>query len=125
MTGLPAIVETGLSTVESSLDALDADLLTGDAPAYEAHCTELQNALLALQAKLASSAVSGVLVSERLRLLGSRLAQQRDNMARRSVMVDKQVQFMLPGLAGATYSRTASAYGAGQRAAGQFTSVKA
>ena len=122
---LPALVEAGLGAVESILDALDADLIAGEAPAYEAHCAELQKALLDLQAKLASSAVKGKLISERLRVLGTRLSHQRDNMARRSVMVDKQVQFMLPGLAGATYSRTAGAYGSGQRAMGKFTSIKA
>lgn len=122
---LPAPVEAGLKAVESALDALDADLIAGEAPAYEQHCVELQKALLDLQAKLASAAIKGKLISERLRVLGTRLSRQRDNMARRSVMIDKQVQFMLPGLKGATYSRTAGAYGAGQRGAGQITSVKA
>lgn len=122
---LPARVEDALNGVEAILDSLDADLLAGDAPAYEAHCHGLQKALLDLQTKLADAAVKGKLISERLRVLGSRLSRQRDNMARRSVMVDKQVQFMLPGLAGATYSRTAGAYGPGQRGAGKFTSIKA
>lgn len=122
---LPPLVEAGMCAVESCLDALDADLIAGDASAFETHCGALQKSLLELQSKLASSAVKGKLVSERLRVLGTRLAQQRDNMARRSALVDKQVQFMLPGLAGATYSRTAGAYGAGQRTAGKFTSIKA
>ena len=122
----PPPLDAGLDAIEHALNALDAALLAGDAPAFEAHSGQLHQALLAFQQRLsASPPADPASLAPRLQGLARRLAFQRESLARRAVPIEKQLKFMLPGLGGVTYSRNAGAYGAGDRQAGKFTSIRA
>lgn len=122
----PSPLDAGLNAVETALNALDAALLAGDAPAFEAHSGQLHHALLQFQQQLsATPPAEPAVLAPRLQALARRLAFQRESMARRAVPIEKQIKFMLPSLGGVTYSRNAGAYGAGDRQAGQFTSIRA
>lgn len=86
-----------LADVEAQLDSLTRTLLQGDAPSHEAGTRALRLVI----AQLAHSAADlpapvPAPVAERLQHLGRGLAQQREQLARRAVVVERGLAVVLP-----------------------------
>lgn len=86
-----------LADAQAQLESLNRTLLQGDGPAYEAGTRALRLAV----AQLAHSAAAlpapvPAAVAERLQRLGRGLAQQREQLARRAVVVERGLAVVLP-----------------------------
>lgn len=129
----PAFIDS-LKSVERQLAAMDDGLIRGDAPAFEASTAALGQQLtdfsLACQA-LPETLLKSRALKARLRALGVAISIQRENMARRAVTVDRELQAILPAQRVPTYGLAAGGprgpgvYGQGSRAPGSFTSLRA
>ena len=129
----PAFIDS-LKSLERQLAAMDEGLIAGDAPAFESSAAALGQQLAAFS--LACQALPEALLTSRtlkarLRTLGAVISLQRENMARRAVTVDRELQAILPAQRVPTYGpasggqRGPGVYGQGSRAPGSFTSLRA
>jgi hypothetical protein len=86
-----------LAEAEAQLDSLTHLLLQGDAPAYEAGALAFRQALVQL-AHAAADQPTPVpdAVAARLSQLARALLQQRDQLARRAVVVARSLAVVLP-----------------------------
>ncbi len=117
-----------LVAVEQQLLAMADVLISGDAVSFEGSCGVLQSLMLDFSQAYKSvspEASSGRTLKDRLRVLGQSLAQQRENMVRRAVAVDRELQVILPSKQGTTYGRPVGSYGQNGCSAGRHTSIHA
>lgn len=90
-----------LADAQAQLESLNRTLLQGDAPAHEAGTRALRLAIAQLAHAAAElpapvPAAVAVAVAERLQRLGRGLAQQREQLARRAVVVERGLAVVLP-----------------------------
>ncbi|APW36624.1 hypothetical protein RD110_04880 [Rhodoferax koreense] len=110
----PIQFDSSLTEVEQLLDQVSASLLAGDARALEAHSQSLRDAMLALSSMAASQKAvlfANPTMQHRVAAVSTRLAQQREGLARRAVVVNRALATVLPQSDAATYAgRGAPAY---------------
>ena len=115
-----------LVAVELQLQAMADVLITGDAVSFEGSCGALQSLMVDFSQAyktVPTEVVSNRALKNRLRVLGQNLAQQRENMVRRAITVDRELQVILPSQKGMTYGRPVGSYGQNGRTAGRHTSI--
>ena len=103
-------LEEALTAVEQHLEQVSGALLSLDAPALETASTALRDAAARFtwvleQSKGISAAQLPPRFEQRLAAIGQQLAVQRDNLARVSVITDRQVAVVVPQ-AGSAQSAT-------------------
>jgi len=92
-------LENSLSQVEQLLEDVSAALLAGDPLVLESASSALRQAMAGLSGLLQGSAASARLdreLRQRLERVSSKLSQQRSNLLRRAVVVDRALAAVLP-----------------------------
>jgi hypothetical protein len=106
-------LENSLSQVEQLLEDVSAALLSGEPLVLEATSSALRQAVVGLSGLLQGPAASARLdqmLRQRLARVSLTLSQQRSNLLRRAVMVDRALAAVLPQAAQAqTYGNGAKA----------------
>ncbi|WP_394790097.1 hypothetical protein [Rhodoferax sp.] len=116
---LYAGLESGLSQVEHLLDKISVALIAGEPMALETSSTALRQAMAHLSTLVRSPSGAQLLdknMRKRLEKVSQTLAQQRSNLIRRAVVVDRALATVLPQTqSSSTYSGgiKASAYRGG------------
>ncbi len=98
--------EASLSEVEQLLGGMSALLVQGDAPALETASTALRQAMVDLSNATSTEpprVLQQAAVRSRLARVSQDLVRQREQLARRSVLVDRTLASVLPMEASATY----------------------
>lgn len=103
-------IEAGLKNVEERLQAVSQALVAGDAPQLESHSRQLRQAMADF-ALLAGTQPTDAMRA-RLAQVSQTLSRQREQIARRVVVVDRALATIVPQAnTGTTYSQ---AVGRGQ-----------
>lgn len=124
----PTAFMQSLVAVEQQLQAMSDVLIAGDAVGFEGHCGALQSLMTDLShayRAVPPEATANRTLKNRLRVLGQRVALQREGMARRAGAVDRELQVILPSQQVPTYGRPVGGYGQNGRTVGRFTSMHA
>lgn len=129
---IDAFVEL-LKSLERHLEAMSEDLMAGRAQAFEDQSArlgplvaEFARAYGALPPEISSHRA----ILARMRVVRNTVAIQRENMARRASLVDRELQVLLPldrgGIYGPGYGGAVGGYGRATRTATRsFTSLRA
>jgi len=110
---LPAEIEKPLSLIELQCEAVAAAVASGEPLGLESAAAALKQAALdfsSLLERLPAPQQPGAELRLRLKKLAGRLGQQRENLIRRSVVVERAVQAMVPATRQATYGRPTGPY---------------
>jgi hypothetical protein len=100
-------LETTLAAVELQLTALGDSLRERDSAGIDRHATELHRALAAAVDEFARAARTGSLppaLRHRLASAGSRVAAQRESLARATAALDRAIDVLIPRENAAIYS---------------------
>lgn len=106
-------------------DQVSQALISGDPQALEGACTALRNELAAWTDTPPDVLKSQPMVAQKLKQLGALLGQQRAVLARRSALVDRTLQSLLPAEQAAAYGIGQGSAIRGAHRAGAYTSLKA
>ncbi|HSV51903.1 MAG TPA: hypothetical protein VLJ57_07295 [Burkholderiaceae bacterium] len=104
-------IEVELSTLEQRLNAVSADLVSGDALELESHSRQLRQAMADFAQAMGGSVLPPATLSRLVRI-SQTLARQRENLLRRAVVVDRALASFLPASDAATYSHSLGKKGA-------------
>ncbi|MBU3740081.1 MAG: hypothetical protein FGM55_14160 [Rhodoferax sp.] len=116
-------IEADLQALERISQKLSAALLETEPEALLQAGIDLQQGLQRLLAHPASR--WGRLQRQRLDRLGRGLVFQREGLMRRSALVDRQLQHLVPAAVGQSYGASARVYGSVGRSTGQFSRLSA
>lgn len=100
--------EALLSDVEDRLDAVDTGILAAEPVQLQAASTELRSVSRAFAEALAAALSAEAFDAEfrrRIETVAQRMANQREQIARRNVVVMRALESIMPKPAGVTYSR--------------------
>lgn len=112
-----------LALAEERSQRLSAALLAGAPDQTAVLSSDLHQVVQALNASLQTGAARASLdprSRQRLRRLGQEMAQQREACLRRSAVVDRALQSLMPASQSATYGGGATPYGQQARRTGAF-----
>ena len=105
---LPAEIEKPLSLIELQCEAVAAAVGSGEPQALEAASLALRQAAVdfaAFMEQLGGAGQAGPELRSRLKKLATRLGVQRENLIRRSVVVDRALNVMVPATRKSTYGQ--------------------
>ncbi len=118
-----------LGTAEKRAQVLTEALLAGQADLVAVATQDLQQATMALSTSLQALQQRGRLedpdLKHRLRSLGRNLAQQREACLRRSAVVERSLNSIVPSTRASTYAGGAGPYGRQARRSGAFGQISA
>lgn len=106
-------------------DRVSQSLVSGDPDSLEAACADLRRELAAWQQVSPAALKAQPAVTQKLQQLGALLSQQRAALARRSALVNRTLQSLLPAEQAAAYGAGTGVTGRGSHRAGAYTSLKA
>lgn len=124
----PAGFMPHLLALEEQLQAMSDALIAGHALEFEGLCTSLAPLMADFSRAYATvppKVTASRSLKNRLRVLGNNLTLQRENMARRAVSVERELQVMLPANPVPTYGKQGGVYGVSGRTMGRLTSMRA
>ena len=124
----PAHIKDTLTDVESHFDVLSEALVSGDPVALEAASAALQQVALGfsqLVQRLTPTELQNKELKARLKILSDGMALRRESLIRRTVLVERALNAIVPATCAATYSRTAGPYGSAGTQTGAFRSLSA
>ena len=122
------LIEIPLARVEFFFNAVSTALLDADPVKMESAAVGLRQASVELSAALgsgSSAASNRSSLDARIKAISSGLSVQRENLIRRSVMVDRALGVIVPVTRPGIYSRTSGPYGNGPRSSGEFRTISA
>lgn len=106
--------KANLDAVDGQLQLLAEDLNLGDAVIFAAHCEALSR-LIAECSRLHQALPLVLLrhpgLKSQLRSLSAKLVTQREGMARRASLVERELKVLFPAREAATYGRPVGSYG--------------
>lgn len=111
---LPAEIEKPLSLIELQCEAVAAAVATGEPQRLENASNALQQAALdfsGLMDRLGGAQQAGPELRARLKKLAVQLNIQRENLIRRSVVVERALHAMVPATRKSTYAAPAGRAG--------------
>ncbi len=111
---LPAQIEKPLSQIEMQCESVAAAVATGEPQLLEAASNALQQAALgfaSLMERLGGAQQAGPELQARLKKLAVQLNIQRENLIRRSVVVERALHAMVPATRKSTYAAPAGRAG--------------
>jgi hypothetical protein len=117
-----------LRIAEKRAQVLSAVLLGGQPDLVAAAAHDVQQSALALSESLQGAQKRGALepvLKQRLRRLGQELAMQREACMRRSAVVDRALNSIIPSSRPNTYSARTGPYGQQARRSGAFNLISA
>ena len=104
---LPAEIEKPLSQIEMQCESVAAAVATGEPQMLETASNALQQAALgfaSLMERLGGARQAGPELQARLKKLAVQLNIQRENLIRRSVVVERALHAMVPATRKSTYA---------------------
>lgn len=125
---LPAPMESALQQIEKQFKDLSAALVSGEPVALESACAAMRQAsidLSALAQSLTPAERRNRQLKLRLKTLVEGLGERRASLLRRSALVERELNTILPGAGDGIYSNASGAYGAPAKASGAFTRFSA
>lgn len=111
---LPTPLETALSQIELQCESVAAAVASGEPLALESASTALRHAALefsGLMERLGGATQASPELRTRLKKLATRLTIERENLIRRSVVIERALHAMMPATRKATYSAPAGRAG--------------
>ena len=125
---LPAHIEKALSDVDLQFDEVSVALVSGDPHALLAASAGLRQAatdISALIKKMRPSDLNHEELKLRLNKLSDGLAVRRESLIRRTVLVERALNAVVPATESATYAKAAGPYGSAGKQTGTFKVVSA
>lgn len=112
---LPVEIEKSLALIELQCETLSAAVLSGEPQALEASSQQLRQTAVDfsdLMAQLDGAAQAGPQLRARLKNIAVQLGIQRENLLRRSAVVERSLHTLVPSTQKSTYAPAgrASAY---------------
>ena len=117
-------IEKELSTLEDRLKAVSAAIISGDALDLETRSRQLRDAMASFAQATMGRQISDTL-RPRLKQISQTLAFQRENLVRRSVLVDRALVSFLPASDNSTYSHSVGKTAAGAAGAARIYASRA
>lgn len=124
----PAHIEETLADVESHFDDLSKALVSGEPIALAAASAALQQAAIVfsqLLQRLTPVELKNNELKSRLKILSDGMVLRRESLIRRTVLVERALNAIVPATCSATYSRAAGPYGSAGKQSGAFKSLAA
>lgn len=121
-------IEQQLGCLEHQFAQVSSALVVGDPVAVETSCAALQQLAVEFFQVLDETGVESVgsaLLGRRIRALARGLPQLREALLRRSALVDRGLQLLVPTLPRSTYANSPGLYGSGPKQSGQFNNLSA
>jgi hypothetical protein len=117
------IIETAFELTEQCFDELSLALLSGEPVTLAESSEKLQRAAFELSLHLSRLAVAdpnAKVFKERLRLLASGLSSRRESLIRRTVLIDRALNALVPATVRNTYGAKTKTYAAVGTQTGSF-----
>ena len=124
----PAHIEKALSDVDLRFNEVSAALVSGDPQTLSAASTGLRQAAMDISALVKQMRPSDLNHEElklRLKTLTDGLAVRRESLIRRTVLVERALNAVVPSTERTTYANVASPYGSAGKQTGTFKIVSA
>jgi hypothetical protein len=121
-------MEQALAEVESQLRTVANAIVAGEPQSLTIAATSLRLAALALAQTMQDAGAAGrpdPSLKRRVRIMARTLARQRESLIRRTALVDRSLNALVPATRGASYAPGASAYGTAGRPTGAFRMLSA
>ena len=120
-------MEQALAEVESQLRTVADAIVAGEPQSLTIAATSLRLAALALAQTMQDAAAGrpDPSLKRRVRIMARTLARQRESLIRRTALVDRSLNALVPATRGASYAPGASAYGTAGRPTGVFRMLSA
>jgi len=120
---LPAPLEAALQHIEKQFKDLSAALVSGEPVAVESASAAMRQAgldMTALVQRLTPAERKNRQLAVRLKALADGLGERRASLLRRTALVERELNTILPATQGGTYANTAGAYGSPAKSSGAF-----
>lgn len=107
---LPVDIEKSLSLIELQCETLSAAVVSGEPQALEASSLQLKQAAVDfsdLMTQIGGAAEAGPQLRARLKNIAVQLGIQRENLLRRSAMVERSLHTLVPSTQKSTYAAPA------------------
>jgi hypothetical protein len=117
-------IEKELSKLEERLQAVSSAIISGDALDLETRSRQLKDSMASFAQATVGQQISETL-APRLKQVSQTLAFQRENLVRRSVIVDRALASFLPASDTATYSHSVGKTTAGAANAARIYASRA
>ena len=120
---LPSYITNALAEAERCFDDVSAALASGEPVALETSGAALRQAAMALSAllpRLTALERRDKDLKARLKRLADGMAPRRESLIRRTVLVDRALNAIVPATGSATYGRAAGPYGSLGKQTGAF-----
>lgn len=116
-------IEKPLSLIEGQYDAVSFAVNSGDPVSLESASVALRQAAVefsSLLEELPAGVRTGAELKLRLKALANGLAIQRENLIRRTVVVERALHAMVPATRESTYAQSSGLYAGAGRQSGAF-----
>ncbi len=120
---IPAHIEKALTEVEFHFNTVSCALVSGEPVALESASAAMRQAgidLSALLQRLTPAERKNRQLTIRLRALADGLGERRASLLRRTALVERELNTILPATQGGTYANAAGAYGSPAKSSGAF-----
>jgi hypothetical protein len=120
---IPPHIEQGLSAVENHFLEVSAALVSGESDALLSASAALKQASLdcaQLVQRLSPADLKNPALKLRLKALADGLAVRRESLIRRTVLVERALNAVVPATRSATYAKAAGPYGTAGQSSGSF-----
>ncbi len=121
-------LEQALAKVENHFSDVSASLVSGEPSALLSASTALKQATLdcaQLMQRLTPADLKNPTLKRRLQTMASGLAVRRESLIRRTVLVERALNAVVPATLNTTYAKTAGPYGAAGKQSGSFKYLSA
>ena len=125
---IPAHIQSALIQIESHFNDLSLALLSGEPLALEAPSVALRQTAIdfsALVQRLSLAERKEPQLALRLKALSDGLVSRRESLIRRAVLVERELNTIVPATRGATYSPATGPYGRAGKQSGAFKQFSA
>ncbi len=120
---IPAPIEHGLTSVETHFLAISSALVSGEPDALLSASAALKQATLdcaQLVQRLSPTELKNPTLKLRLKAIADGLAERRESLIRRTVLVERALNAVVPATRNATYAKAAGPYGTAGKQSGAF-----
>jgi hypothetical protein len=125
---IPPPIEHALASVESIFSDVSAALISGEPVALLSASAALKQATLdcaQLMQRLTPADLKNPILKLRLKTIADGLAVRRESLIRRTVLVERALNAVVPATRNTTYAKAAGPYGTAGKQSGSFKYLSA
>ena len=118
---LPASLEAALQHIEKQFKDLSAALVSGEPVALESASAAMRQAgidLSSLIQRVAPAEQKDPQITLRLKSLAAGLGERRASLLRRTALIERELNTILPVIQGGTYTNSVGVYGSSAKSSG-------